>query len=431
MAEVPHRTSIDGNERNKSSSHAFLPPPVHPSSRPHVTGTTSSRLLNVSSRSRAEPPLHPLRAHAAPKLPSGITRNVSQFSPMPGSVEAFGEVLDFEDGSESVIDEEELSESQLRELYDEEEIDNFLHLFSAYVTEVRLPQNHKASPSNASLTDIVKEVETTDLDENMQASSDEEDSGWVSTQDSASAVESQPSQSTHPPSLPLANGPAELAANYLLRILPYPQPAPPPVTLSRLRLTAYRFYFAIVPAYVPLFSSLLKLATWQHEGTSLFYCAVYWISWYNNLILPGLILRLLYSLMWYKLMPHPTLQDLRQHRQEQHRADDFSRRVVVRLGSAPGFAVKDLLDVVKDFRSSRKTAATSKNEGKDEDTATAPDQTFDGSAVNDEVEVEHDAKLTQDEIEISRVALNAINQIIDLHERVKKYAHRFFHTSSR
>ncbi len=161
-----------------------------------------------------------------------------------------------------------------------------------YVTEVRLPQNHKASPSNASLTDIVKEVETTDLDENMQASSDEEDSGWVSTQDSASAVESQPSQSTHPPSLPLANGPAELAANvsatvtqthhllknlrdqYLLRILPYPQPAPPPVTLSRLRLTAYRFYFAIVPAYVPLFSSLLKLATWQHEGTSLFYCAV-------------------------------------------------------------------------------------------------------------------------------------------------------------
>lgn len=113
----------------------FPPPPAHPSRSRDVSYSAppSDSLLR-----RVPPPPLPARSaprsvssQAVPVVPAAPT--ISRPERIPGGVE---DIEDIElDDSESIADipticEEELSETQLRELYDEEEINRFLYLFS-------------------------------------------------------------------------------------------------------------------------------------------------------------------------------------------------------------------------------------------------------------------------------------------------------------
>ncbi|KAJ7900332.1 hypothetical protein B0H14DRAFT_2673254 [Mycena olivaceomarginata] len=116
-----------------------------------------------------------------------------------------------------------MSEEQLRELYDSEEIDRFLSLFSAVeicrgFPVISRPPSPSSLPGNRSLCE-------------------------------------------------------EIALRYLLPIIPPSSPPVPLFTLGRLRLTTQRLYLAIQPVYGPFFASLIKLATWKERRTSSFYCA--------------------------------------------------------------------------------------------------------------------------------------------------------------
>lgn len=119
----------------------FPRPPAHPSRSRDVSYSASYSTPPSNNLSRKVPP-PPLPARPAPPTTASsqavlptvpAARTISQPERIPGGVE---DIEDIElDDSESIADiqticEEELSETQLRELYDEEEINRFLYLFS-------------------------------------------------------------------------------------------------------------------------------------------------------------------------------------------------------------------------------------------------------------------------------------------------------------
>lgn len=98
-------------------NNSFLPPPTHPSLR-----STHSSPATYDVR-HAVPPRLP------PRQPSSATAHVDPI------VEEEVDMADLAPGAFGIPalprEDEGLSEHQLRELYDDEEIDRFLHLFSA------------------------------------------------------------------------------------------------------------------------------------------------------------------------------------------------------------------------------------------------------------------------------------------------------------
>jgi len=120
---LERRSTLDTAARlmASSSGRAFLPPPTHP----HLRGAHPSAPVRSSGTRHAVPP--PLTPPRPPLKDESLSANEVQddsiltTTPTPGAFEplVLPEV------------EEDLSEVQLRELYDDEEIDRFLHLFSA------------------------------------------------------------------------------------------------------------------------------------------------------------------------------------------------------------------------------------------------------------------------------------------------------------
>lgn len=106
----------------------FLPPPTHPALR----GTHSAPLEHLARRAAAsDAPNLPTRSPGKPSVQSTQSDTSHHLEPIsdteldaaPGAFTNQPQVLpDAED---------QLSEVQLRELYDEEEIERFMHLFSA------------------------------------------------------------------------------------------------------------------------------------------------------------------------------------------------------------------------------------------------------------------------------------------------------------
>ena len=108
----------------------LAPPPIHPSRRRISSGSFSSSRSSSPTGRSLPPALPPRYDDITPSIPQ-LPRS------MPGSVEDLGAELDAEDSLdvapvlEDVRDEEGLSEAELREMYDNEEIDRFLHIFQS------------------------------------------------------------------------------------------------------------------------------------------------------------------------------------------------------------------------------------------------------------------------------------------------------------
>jgi hypothetical protein len=194
-------------------------------------------------------------------------------------------------------------------------------------------------------------------------------------------------------------------------ILPPASIDPPPFTLGRLRLTTQRLYLAAQPAYIPFFARLVKLATWEDRGLSLKYCAIFWILWYYNLLLPALLLRIFYSLVRRRIFPYPTLAELREHRAEIIRANEFGDEVHSRLSAS---SISDIKEIWRLLRVANKAKVKAKkfvggNRKKDESLEESVDS----------VTVLDDAKESEDERDIKQTALHLVNEVANLHERVK------------
>ncbi|KAF7347844.1 RNA cytidine acetyltransferase [Mycena venus] len=299
--------------------------------------------------------------------------------------------------------ERQMSEQQLRELYESEEIDRFLSLFSAYVTEVQLQDDNVRAQMNAVNPDGASTSSLPQTDNSNSTSVE-------------APVISRPSS---PPSLLAAGSISEeIALRYLIPILPTSSPPVPMFTLGRLRLTTQRLYLAIQPAYGPFFASLKKLATWKDKRKSLFYCVLFWILWYKNLLLPSLFLRILYALAKRRLYPYPTLAQLRAHREEIDRAAEFGQELSTRFSASSTLGVKELWRIFKVFNKPKK--AKVKKLAKDKTRAHPQDgpQSDAEHEIGTVLDSEDPAESSQ-ENDTKRAVLQAFAEIADLHERVK------------
>lgn len=150
----------------------------------------------------------------------------------------------------------------------------------------------------------------------------------------------------------------------------------------------------------------------------------YWFLWYHNFLLPALILRVLYSLIRRKLLPYPNLEELRQHREEVIRAREFSAAITSRLVTAPTYDVQDVWSLIKDLNNKRKLRKAAKRENSDDSDSLAQDDHLSEEHAEG-IKTSNDSTPPADDVDVKRTALKAVNDVADLHERVKKYVSVF------
>ncbi|CAL1695762.1 unnamed protein product [Somion occarium] len=388
------------SESMQKSNPALQPPPVHPALRSAPASNTSPRVLPPKPPPR--PPPRP-----SPSVQPTHDDRVVQSEPglpvyMPGSVDAFEPAkVDPPTEASSILDdlhEEDLSEVELRELYDSEEIDHFLHLFHTYVSEVKV-SGQAGSEASLPQSDGIIELQEVKTDD-------------VPSSDADSV--------TMPPVAPIPELTLSEWFASLLKMLPPQQQQFPSFSVKRLRMTMERTYLALGPLYLSVFGRLARLATWQEYNTSLVCCVLYWILWYHGLLISGTCARILFSLIRRRYLPYPTLAELRQHRSQVDRAEQFSVGLSMRLAASPSFGVTDAWQLFREFRSRKRT------KGKDmpvpvstlEIVAESPD-VEDGVPIVSEETIGITSNMTPDEIAMAQKALFIVIQIADLHERVK------------
>ncbi|RDX55829.1 hypothetical protein OH76DRAFT_1551372 [Lentinus brumalis] len=412
---------------NNDGDGGLLPPPSHSARTPSPGPTSSS--------SRPVPPPFPPRISPSPGPASS---NASPAPPLPPRPSESKIVVNVDEGSESgsgsdeesatestptpspesgastttltTKDEEDLSEVQLRELYDDEEIDRFLHLFSTYVREVRAADREPVAQAASASAPAI---------------------GEFASQDTST------SSGTHRADAPTWDGSRSIseriAHDLLLPLLPAPRPPPPDFTIGRLKQTAQRLYVAVEPFYKRCVKPLLKLATWKDPRRSFVYCALYWILWYHGLLLSAGVSVVLYHLISRKLHPYPSLSELREYRKTIDRSQTFGTILLTRLATSPTLGLRDVWELVDDYRHIRKlkkakseSAQAEKNElevgggaglNDDAKVRSVSFSTPDLGELQPEAKSEQVAKV--DEADLKRLGLSIMNEVADFLERIK------------
>ncbi|KAH9950357.1 hypothetical protein B0H21DRAFT_785156 [Amylocystis lapponica] len=366
-------------------------PPTHPAHRVSSGSTPNDRYV-------IPPKLPPRPAVPVPDVPDFE----EEHTPTPGAFENLPKA------------EEGLSETQLRELYDDEEIERFLHIFSAYVREVKNANTprivHPGQRSEVSNTTPDSVLDTDDEDHI-------EDDDWVPIHETKDIPSPPPLPPRPVPSRSISE---RIALDYIVPLLPAQPPPPPAFSLHRLKLTIQRVYISLEPTYKPPILRLIQLATWEDTNTSLVYCTAYWFLWYHNFLLPALVLRILYSLVRRRILPYPSLTELRAHRQEVDRAKDFSSAVTTRIAAAPTFDAQDVWQLFQDLNRARKVKKAARDKAKSTN-ASEYDLGTPGEE-QDEIELTEDPTPEDtpiNDVDVKRTAMSALNEIADVHERIK------------
>ncbi|KAI1797907.1 hypothetical protein LXA43DRAFT_982582 [Ganoderma leucocontextum] len=301
-------------------------------------------------------------------------------------------------------DEEELSEVQLRELYDDEEIDRFLKVFSTYVREVRTTQPVQGGPTHA--------AEPTSAGAPTIAGED--------VAPPTSAGESPVTSLKTNWDTPLSE---RIAVELVVPRLPAPRAPPPDFSLGRLKQTASRLFVALEPMYSQIAVPLLKLATWRDTKRSFGYCALYWILWYHGLLFSACALGLLYELLRRKLHPYPSLAELRAHRRTIDRSQAFGALLATRLSAAPALGLQDVWGIFGDYKRLRKVKKPKEGSAKN-GSAGAGEDPMKGDDVSGLHSVSFNTGDTaeqqaEEEADLKRLGLFLLNEVADLLERLK------------
>ncbi|KAF9526494.1 hypothetical protein CPB83DRAFT_896154 [Crepidotus variabilis] len=337
----------------------------------------------------------PSPSSRSPTSSSFITPLVDDFARSESMLSQVGEEEEEEIG---------LTEKELRELYDSEEIERFLHLFSAYVTEVQVPETPPPAPHEANPASATRATANPDID-------DEE---WTAAEKEARTDD------YFPPSEPVEvpkpfvyeSLSEEIVCRWLVPFLPPARPPIPPFTLGRLRLALQRLYLIAFPTYLPFFQHLQSLATWEHPMTSSVYCTIFWALWWHSLLLPALVGRIIFCLLQRKIFLYPSLDELHRHRKEVKDADEFGAQVVDRL-SATSSNITEMWRLIRMVDRSRKSKLKKLKEKAKEMKDRASSDGKDEATVLEESDDPEEVK------DVKAVGLFALDEIADFHERVQ------------
>ncbi|KAF9229271.1 hypothetical protein BS17DRAFT_824514, partial [Gyrodon lividus] len=215
-----------------------------------------------------------------------------------------------------------------------------------------------------------------------------------------------------------------IASNYVLPYLRLAANPSPPFTLKRLRLTSQRFYLATVPPYQAFLLDLVHLALWKDYQRSMRYCICFWFLWFQDLILPALMFRILWCLLRHRLLPYPVLQELQERRQDTARARRFGEEVQDRL-SVTTLGPIEMWRLFKRHKAGTKDRSKMKMSAK-ETAKSSERESFDATApspgpaeTNNEPTLLDHADSSQEEEDLKRDLLRLLNELTDLHERIK------------
>ncbi|KAG8763954.1 hypothetical protein FRC11_008281 [Ceratobasidium sp. 423] len=344
--------------------------------------------------------------------------------------------------SESDDDEEdqELTDTQLRRLYDDEEIERFLTVFSKHVTEVTLApsmsygERKKAAvlrsngQGHQGLETDIYDVDDSDAETGI-------DEPWIylnlsDAQRTVNVTDPERLPAEKQPQLRPYRPPAYLSARIAAWIIPKFPPtliAPPhKFKISTFRLAGQRLYVASYPFYVPFFADLAKLATWSDWNRSARVCAVWWVFWYFNLLLPALFGKILVSLLRRRVMPYPSLKALRERRRLAREANQvgdamegqgaatsfLGTRAVPGMGQGGGdMGIRDILKLTRIVIKGKSKKGKAKVKSVGSSAAVRIGLSSEGE--------EEDPQRQQDEEDWRTSALKVMEGLADLHERVR------------
>ncbi|KAI0068209.1 hypothetical protein BV25DRAFT_1818594 [Artomyces pyxidatus] len=374
----------------------FEPPPRHPESPPQEQHTPS-----VAQERRVSPPRHPESPpQHQPTSPPASDRHVPpavRLEPVPDR-----QIPPLQPPPERLPPDEGLTEAQLREQYENEEIERFFSLFKAHISEVKLPG---ATPAK---DPILRE---TTLDAIVG-----EDVETCPIADDASTIHAVPNLSLHNRSTLSLNGiPDSWSKKVAYSLLPYLPPAPPPppaFSLGRFRLTIQRLFIIFDEGYLPFAIRMKRLATWEDHDKSMWYCVVFWVLWFFNLILPAFFLNVLYTLLCRRLLSYPTLEELREHRRKVLHAEEFGDHIQARLLSPSSLGPRDMWRLAKMLPKLTKAKAKTSAKGK---TGDSEDLGLNTESEEANMSIEE----TKQEQDMKRVGLKMMSEIADFHERLK------------
>ncbi|KDQ16758.1 hypothetical protein BOTBODRAFT_186396 [Botryobasidium botryosum FD-172 SS1] len=425
-------SSTSTRDDTRTSSAALRPPPVHPSrSTSSVNLQAASPASSIRSRSAVSlaPPRPP-----SPLLTSGHHTDAANEIPVPTlivpsappapppapprvnsniSIQSDWNRDDFED-------ERDLSEAELRRMYDDEELQRYLTLFASRVMEVSLPMQANADNNGMMMSpegfDDATMVSDTVLQD--RGEDDTNEGPWVQVERFTSSP--PPSLSGAPgSSVPPNKAPpkclSELVMSYIVPLLPPPHPdlGPSKFSLTGLRISIQRLYLIMYPVYVPAALHMWRLATWRDWWKSAGYCALYWLLWLKALLLPAFVLFIGGTLVWRRFRPYPTVEQLRERRRAVARADALGTAIDSSLAGlsgsfAPTGGDLGVRDAWRIFRGMTRNVKKTKIEA-------IAEIVSDTNAKESEEE-----KRLEKEEKDWRVALVTLSdEIADFHERVK------------
>ncbi|QRV79037.1 transmembrane protein [Ceratobasidium sp. AG-Ba] len=351
------------------------PPPVHPSRQPSPSPSFSN--LPV--------PTHPTLRH---RTQSNVSNLGTETPPnRPAIVE---HARRGSGASILTLKDENLTDNQLRAMYDAEEVERYLRLFASRVNEVALHPDHA------------------DTGIPSQTYNDEED--WVSLSGPPSK---QTVDLTLPPNLQNPSTPFEYVAAFLYPYVPQPPPLPAKrrFKLTKASNSAQRLYLAMYPAYIPAIVHLWRLSIWKDPKKSGFWCAVYWTAWAAGLLTPLITGRVLYALVTGGTV---TREEIKRRREAAREAEALGKAI---QGGIPGVGVSGELsvwDVAKLFRSTgKKKRARAK---------AAVEEIKKGGEGENVIEGEGEC---EDPDDWKLMLVDLADELADLHERVKNiFLHR-------
>ena len=122
-----------------------------------------------------------------------------------------------------------------------------------------------------------------------------------------------------------------------------------------------------------------------------------------------------YSLIRRKYLPYPTLNELRQRRQEQERADHLTKQLITRLAASPAEHVKDLWDTFKGYRSSKKKEGTRPS-------SPNPASSIPEIIIEDDLATKNAEILSEELVDdhIYGPIFEFVTKVADIHERIRK-----------
>ncbi|CAE6531587.1 unnamed protein product [Rhizoctonia solani] len=361
------------NQQNSSMANLqWAPPPSHPSRQ-------------SSSVTFVDGPILRHRAHSSTNISSARTLDstTSPRPPLEHSRRGSGaSILTLKDAN--------LTDDDLRRMYDAEEVERYLRLFSSRVNEVALDPEHPEASTPVQ----------------------DDDDEWVSV--SKSSWPCVHNMGPLPPHLANPQTPFQYIAAlvYPYVVLPRPQTSETKrkFKVNRAAGAAQRLYLAAYPAYVPTLIYLCHLSTWRDPRKSAFWCAVFWTAWAGGFLSQIIVGRLLYVLY---TGGHVTREEIQRRRVAAREAEKLGKAIE---GGIPGVGITGELGV---WEVTKLVTGLGKKKGKKAKSAVVEirnDVTGGEGGPDEQVEDMEDWKL---------MLVDLADELADLHERIKNiFLHR-------